>query len=435
MAEKISVKQFGQRIKQNFPQYNDMDDFDLGSRMLGKYPVYKDLVMYDARLDPEAKKIIAEGQKAQEFLSKSKPAQITEAFIKTLPETAYEFLLETPLKFTKSVIEAVPTLVGQKTPNLGGYVSQAKQELQQGATPFGYKAFVKPAVGTAVSGLATLGLVKGVSSAVSKVKSLGAEKTALQQTMSPLNKKAKIDVFEKSGKPGGVVEKGVFKKYRVQPTTSDIKVAQTAQPYIVKNNPVKSIKNINNEISRVSQKEVFPYLKTNKKAISSSEMNILKNQIKEINPADEVLADPVKNNAFKLMIKRVLNRVSNAKDDLNLYEKRIYLDQELKSATNGKIFDDTGMPKPAYEAFKEARRIINNFITKRLPQGETQFADKLARETDLFLAREGVALNNWRTAGTNIFQRFAMRHPVIIKAGKYGAIGIAGALIGKNISD
>jgi len=40
----LSTSEFGQRIKQKYPEYSDMSDEELGSKMLQKYPQYKDMV-------------------------------------------------------------------------------------------------------------------------------------------------------------------------------------------------------------------------------------------------------------------------------------------------------------------------------------------------------------------------------------------------------
>jgi len=40
----MDIAQFGQTIKQKYPQYQDMDDIDLGNRMLTKYPQYNDMI-------------------------------------------------------------------------------------------------------------------------------------------------------------------------------------------------------------------------------------------------------------------------------------------------------------------------------------------------------------------------------------------------------
>jgi hypothetical protein len=39
-----TLEQFGQTIKQKYPQYNDMSDNELGQKMLAKYPQYQDMV-------------------------------------------------------------------------------------------------------------------------------------------------------------------------------------------------------------------------------------------------------------------------------------------------------------------------------------------------------------------------------------------------------
>lgn len=40
----MNTAQFGQTIKQKYPQYNDLTDEEVGTRMLQKYPQYKDMV-------------------------------------------------------------------------------------------------------------------------------------------------------------------------------------------------------------------------------------------------------------------------------------------------------------------------------------------------------------------------------------------------------
>lgn len=53
MAERLNLQQFGATIKKKYPQYSDLDDADLGKRMLAKYPQYKDMVIEesDGKLD------------------------------------------------------------------------------------------------------------------------------------------------------------------------------------------------------------------------------------------------------------------------------------------------------------------------------------------------------------------------------------------------
>ena len=40
----MTIEQFGQSIKQKYPQYQDLSDAELGQKMLAKYPQYQDMI-------------------------------------------------------------------------------------------------------------------------------------------------------------------------------------------------------------------------------------------------------------------------------------------------------------------------------------------------------------------------------------------------------
>ena len=105
----------------------------------------------------------------QEFVSQPKIKQYAQAFVRTLPKDVYDFFVEQPIYFAKSVAEALPTLIGQKTPNFGGAVSESKKALDSGANPFGWEAMAKPELKTLASGLATAEIgnvaIKGIKKA------------------------------------------------------------------------------------------------------------------------------------------------------------------------------------------------------------------------------------------------------------------------------
>lgn len=98
------------------------------------------------------------GKTGQEFISQPKIKQYAQAFIATLPKDIYDFAIKTPVEFGKSVAEAIPTLLsgGKKVPDYGGYVSESKKALEEGAKPFGWQAMVKPSLKTAGAGLTTI---------------------------------------------------------------------------------------------------------------------------------------------------------------------------------------------------------------------------------------------------------------------------------------
>ena len=46
---KKSIKEFAQGIKSKYPQYKDMDDFELAEKMVQKYPEYKNSIDFEVK--------------------------------------------------------------------------------------------------------------------------------------------------------------------------------------------------------------------------------------------------------------------------------------------------------------------------------------------------------------------------------------------------
>lgn len=83
--KKLTLEEFGQRVKTKYPEYKDMPDAELATKMLAKYPEYADMV--------EVKKKEQSGNSTMENggLGSEKPNQITP----TSPLTSFTNALET----------------------------------------------------------------------------------------------------------------------------------------------------------------------------------------------------------------------------------------------------------------------------------------------------------------------------------------------------
>jgi hypothetical protein len=336
---------------------------------------------------------------SQQFLSQPKIKQYAQAFVSTLPKDAYDFFIQQPEQFLKSIGEAIPTLAsgGKNTPDYGGYVSQANKAIQGGEKPFGLKSLVLPSVETVGSGLATMGLgkdllpdvnlatgetspgaiLKGAGSLFNKVTGV-SDKEALDQTMSSLSKGEKQSV----GKTGSNIFGGVK---RVA-TDYEQEVSDTAQPFLSKN-MVTSENNIQNEISRISKEEVMPGLQSSSYGLSQGVKTGLVDDLNNISPLDITKSDPVRNGAFNLFKERVSNAVANASNDEELFSIRQDLNGIADTQSGGKIWEqDTGKMNPTQEYWRQAYRKIGDLLKERNPQ----LADQLDTQSKLFDALEGV---------------------------------------------
>jgi hypothetical protein len=41
----MTIEEFGQQIKQKYPQYKDLSDLEVGQKMIEKYPQYNDILL------------------------------------------------------------------------------------------------------------------------------------------------------------------------------------------------------------------------------------------------------------------------------------------------------------------------------------------------------------------------------------------------------
>ena len=55
--DKLTLEQFGQKIKAKYPQYNDIDDILLSQKILAKYPQYSTQIMTEEGLMPTGERL------------------------------------------------------------------------------------------------------------------------------------------------------------------------------------------------------------------------------------------------------------------------------------------------------------------------------------------------------------------------------------------
>ena len=428
-----TLEQFGQTIKQKYPQYNDLSDTDVANKVLAKYPQYKDMVSTAPTTDTSSQEkfggpawLGSKQMSAQEFTSQPAIKQYAQAFATTLPKSLYQTFIQAPLKGIASTVEAGATLLtgGKYTPNLGGSVSDSKKALTGGAQPFGMKAFVEPAVEGVFDVYMAGEAAKTVQGLASAYKAARLPAKALDQTMSSISGASKTEAGARTltgSKLTGV---------KPVPTKYETDVAKTAESFI-DNNIVKTENNLKQGIKDLSVKEILPGLESSSTNISKGVKTGLIKDLTDIDPIDITKADPAKGSAFNLFKQRVVSAVSNATTDKELFTIRQTLNDVADTQSGGKMWDETGKMNPIQEYWRQAYRQIGDLLKERNPQ----LADQLSTQSKLFDALEGVSEKTGKLIGKA--SQIGKMTKNIGKAAAVGAVGAVGAggvyEAGKNI--
>ncbi len=217
------------------------------------------------------------------------------------------------------------------------------------------KTSIGDALGETVSGIKS-----DATSVVNKAKEinsqLGKEVTdinnkkaideAIEVTKPVLNKKEAIAAFEKAGMKGGIAEKGALNKYAKEPTARDIEVANSVKGIVSKNKgPVDNIVSINEEIGKIADQELKPFLEKNK--VPTNFEDFRKYMTDRISPDSSLKADTEAYSTYKRVTESIINKTYG---ELKNASKK---SGDFTSATDGNIYWD-------------ARKVIDNVIEKEL---------------------------------------------------------------------
>jgi hypothetical protein len=102
----MNLKEFGKKIKEKYPQYNDIDDEELGQKMITKYPQYQDIVVIEEETQP-----ILTPEPKKSFLSK-----------------ATDFVVGSERKFGQTLGTAASVFSKEINKNRNAVIDQAKTQ-------------------------------------------------------------------------------------------------------------------------------------------------------------------------------------------------------------------------------------------------------------------------------------------------------------------
>jgi len=380
-------------------------------------------------------------------------------FISSVPMGVAQTFKQIP-RFLASTAELPKTLVtgkaSQKTydfPLFGSFQSYQTEAENIAKRKGALGAVAKVAPKVIVGGLETLGAIKGVqkiaklgakgigglSNRISITKESKATQDALEViTNQKLGKSEAISALKKTGKTGGVVEKGkLLKTFEVSADYDDLEAARAAQGIIKKGStPTNNIGKLSKEISNVSTSKVRPQIQEANRTLTEADWSKIDGAIDEIQPNVFTKSNETAVRTFDNIKQGLKDFLKGNADDLeSLYDAEIKYDRLILNESKGKAFEQIS---PAYEAVRGSRRAARSFLASQMKNPQA-FLKDIEYEHNLFTAIEKIAEKNPQIIGKGIWKTLKLTHPIIAKGIKlgvgssalYGAGKAIGGLLGK----
>lgn len=364
----------------------------------------------------KGKKGMTQKEHDQAFQERLKEVKATTGF-KSLDDSTPE---------GQSVAKALePTNVGEKTGDVIGTVASL-------VSPFASET------GGIVGLKNDINAIKNVPKTVSNI--FGGENRELQnlvdETTGVADKKARISTLEKTGaigkdgKPIGGAKETLLGGVKAEPTPADIARAKSVQGIVKPGvSPITNLTKLNQEISRISEKELAPALE---KAGSINPINEktpgwnkITQRLKDIEKPDIIKSDPSLDKTYDLVRQRMIEQIQKQPPTVKgLWEARKSFDKVVEDQ-----FGDAAFNSEKNTAIKRAisdmRREVNSIIGDRVPQ----YKDQLAKLSDMYEARYNIAENFQNILDQGGWARFKTLNPKMAASLKWGsgAVGLGAA--------
>lgn len=221
---------------------------------------------------------------------------------------------------------------------------------------------------------------------------------------------------------GKTKEVGLLRTEEVMPTIQDLQSADAVKHLVVKKKPLQSIKNINNEISRISTEDIRPTIEANNGIFNKEQFkSALQSKIEQIPGYAD---DPVVKSAYDRAARGIMTKLEEQpKTRLGAYDARIAFDKDKAIfPKTGDLFRDTTHKAAA----RDIREMVNDFVEQGLPTESANIVrTQRSLQSKMFTARDNISRARTK-AGKNVVQRTLKEHPWLRDTAKYAA-GAAGA--------
>ena len=357
---------------------------------------------------------IERGKQAERFLGQSPQRQVFSGgfgkeFVKETAKTIFKTPIKTAIslaevpetairlggkpKFTQAITGQIPIKSFQEEAReRAGQIIEGEKPLISALKPF---AEVPLAVAETV-GLGKLA-TKGISTFAQHRATKQFEEVA--KAVTPIGKKEVTKVLSK-GKFG---EKGLFgKKVVYIPDKKIQEIAQTVQPFYQKNKPIKTIQNLNQEITRISENEITPFLKANNKIYNNAQ---LKAHLDKLEPPLLVKDSKLLSRNFETVKNFAINELSKGKHTrYDLWRSLSKLDDKMESEFGEALWNPTHRSHQAVRSgYLGLRRAVHGFIVKETPEGGKIFTEGMKKLHNLYEGKQIIAEKNYKVV-KNIIQ-------------------------------
>lgn len=204
-------------------------------------------------------------------------------------------------------------------------------------------------------------------------------------TSGVLDKKARISALERSGLKGGTKEEGILGALKVSANDSAINRAKAVEGIVKPGaSPVKNLGSINDEIARVSEKEIIPALRSKPSIFN---VKTIEARLSQLEKPDLIKADPILDKTYELVRQRMIDQVKKQPKTMEgLWNARKQFDDVVRDQ-----FGDAAFNSEKNTAIKRAvsdmRREINNIIGENIPE----YRPQLDRLSNMYDARYNIA--------------------------------------------
>lgn len=234
-----------------------------------------------------------------------------------------------------------------------------------------------------IGGKWLLGAVKGVREGVEWALEKQVKKETLDIVSPTLSKTEQIAAFKK----GTWKRSGILGEIKIEPSKRDLQVVEATKDLVSKKkNEFTNIDSLRSEIARIG-KDVEKWLKENDAVFSRKELASYLNKVEK--PAS-LSSDSVLNKTYDTVKDKIVNMMSDKKAKLSeLLKARKEFDKIIEKDIGSKLYEEW-RSTPIGSAIKDLRRKMNDFISEKLPKGNT-FKESLKKQNLLYDAIDNIA--------------------------------------------
>lgn len=446
---RMDLRQFGQMIKQKYPQYASVDDEELGVRTLERYPEYADRVQtavtgqpqqqeqdrsggFFSRLGGDIKQRVSNLRESSQLVDEGKQGNVGFGF-----QTAGQLAGLIGDVATEGVTSAWRTLAPKSAQE--GLAKRGEELAGSGAAQSlmgkyqGFKEAHPVAAKNVEAGLNIASLLpvgKGASLAARPVgEAAGVAATQVEKQIAKkaleealiliepqLTKKTATTALKKG--LGKITRTGAL---ALEASPADYRIANAIKDFVdISKSIPDNITSLKTGIAEISDK-VIQGLREHPAIFNENQMRSFLDKTKE---SSRVIfgTDAALNNQYDSVIDLYMEQLGKQKNVLEgALEARKQFDNIIEQKFPN-LYNNPASDVVRVNAIKDVRRAVNDFIANKLPEGN-EFKSALKQQSEMFTAIDRMAVKQYAAANKELLDQVSSvfkRHPIATAAGLVG---------------